>query len=77
MRLWDLRVPQCQAVLKAPCQPTVAFDQQGLVFAVGLDKGCIKLYDASAYDQGPFENFVVSLWGWMPFIFRSLLLHIM
>jgi hypothetical protein len=46
-------------VLKAPCVPTVAFDQQGLVFAVGLDKGSIKLYDASNYDQGPFENFVV------------------
>lgn len=59
VRLWDLRVPQCQAVLKAPCVPTVAFDQQGLVFAVGLDKGSIKLYDASNYDQGPFENFVV------------------
>ena len=63
MRLWDLRVPQCQAVLKAPCQPAVAFDQQGLVFAVGLDKGLIKLYDANQYDKGPFENFVVSLPG--------------
>jgi hypothetical protein len=56
-------VPQCQAVLKAPCVPTVAFDQQGLVFAVGLDKGSIKLYDASNYDQGPFENFVVGVAG--------------
>jgi len=70
IRLWDLRVPQCQAVLQAHCQPTVAFDQQGLVFAVGLDNGSIKLYDAGNYEQGPFENFVVSgvgrgggLWG--------------
>jgi hypothetical protein len=38
-------------------------DQQGLVFAVGLDKGSIKLYDASAYDHGPFENFTVSSYG--------------
>lgn len=60
IRLWDLRVPQCQAVLQAHCQPTVAFDQQGLVFAVGLDNGSIKLYDAGNYEQGPFENFVVA-----------------
>lgn len=59
VRLWDLRVPQCQAVLQAPCQPAIAFDQQGLVFAVGLDCGVIKLYDAAGYDQGPFETFVV------------------
>ena len=39
----------------------MAFDQQGLVFAVRLDKRLIKLYDANQYDQGPFENFVVSL----------------
>lgn len=63
VRLWDLRVPQCQAVLQAHCQPTVAFDQQGLVFAVGLDNGSIKLYDAGNFEQGPFENFVVSVWG--------------
>jgi COMPASS component SWD2 len=59
IRLWDLRSTQCQAVLQCPCQPTVAFDQQGLVFAVGLDNGIIKLYDASHYDQGPFETFMV------------------
>jgi hypothetical protein len=27
---------------------------------VRLDKGLKKLYDANQYDQGPFENFVVS-----------------
>lgn len=59
VRLWDLRTPHCQAVLQTPSQPSVAFDQQGLVFAVGLDSGVIKLYDASGYQQGPFETFVV------------------
>lgn len=59
VRLWDLRTPQCQAILHAPAHPTVAFDQQGLVFAVGLDNGVIKLYDPAHYEQGPFETFVV------------------
>eukprot|EP00878_Enallax_costatus_P013899 GHUV01014534.1.p1 GENE.GHUV01014534.1~~GHUV01014534.1.p1 ORF type:complete len:275 (+),score=51.67 GHUV01014534.1:210-1034(+) len=59
VRLWDLRTSQCQAVLQTPCQPTIALDQQGLVFAVGLDNGIIKLFDASHYEQGPFETFVV------------------
>jgi hypothetical protein len=38
----------------------VAFDQQGLVFAVGADNGIIKLYDVGGYQQGPFDVFVVS-----------------
>jgi WD40 repeat protein len=59
VRLWDVRTPQCQAVLTCPCQATVAYDQQGLVFAVGLDNGLIKLFDAGNYEQGPFETFTV------------------
>jgi COMPASS component SWD2 len=59
VRLWDVRTPQCQAVLTCPCQPTVAYDQQGLVFAVGLDNGLIKLLDAGNYESGPFETFTV------------------
>ncbi|WIA36692.1 hypothetical protein OEZ86_007970 [Tetradesmus obliquus] len=59
VRLWDVRTPQCQAVLTCPCQATVAYDQQGLVFAVGLDNGIIKLFDAGNYEQGPFETFTV------------------
>jgi hypothetical protein len=39
----------------------VAYDQQGLVFAVGLDNGLIKLFDAGNYDSGPFETFTVRL----------------
>lgn len=61
VRLWDIRTSQCQAVLAGcPSQPTVAIDQQGLVFAVGLANGVIKLYDASHYEQGPFDTFTVS-----------------
>lgn len=60
VRLWDLNSQYCVAVLSAPAQPVAAFDQQGLVFAVGADAGVIKLYDAAGYTKGPFETIVVS-----------------
>lgn len=60
VRVWDLRTPQCQAILPVNSHPCVAFDQQGLVFAVGADNGIIKLYDVGGYQQGPFDVFVVS-----------------
>jgi WD40 repeat protein len=63
VRVWDLRTPQCQAILPVNSHPCVAFDQQGLVFAVGADNGIIKLYDVGGYQQGPFDVFVVSGWG--------------
>ncbi|KAI8468786.1 MAG: histone H3 methyltransferase complex and RNA cleavage factor II complex, subunit SWD2 [Monoraphidium minutum] len=59
VRLWDLRTPVCQAVLTTPAPPVAAFDQQGLVFAVGTSGGVIRLYDAAQYVKGPFETFVV------------------
>ncbi len=46
VRLWDLRTPTCQGLLELECQATAAYDQQGLVFAVGAEAGIIKLYDA-------------------------------
>lgn len=59
MRLWDLRTNVCQGLLYTPGQPCVAFDQQGLIFAVSADSGVIKLYDSSNFDKGPFDTFVV------------------
>lgn len=59
VRLWDLRTPQCQGLLQAPGLPTVAFDEQGLVFCVGAESGVVKLYDARNYAQGPFTAFTV------------------
>lgn len=32
-------------------RPTVAFDQQGLVFAVAMEGGAIKLFDSRSYDK--------------------------
>lgn len=60
VRLWDLRSGVCTAMLQAPGLPTVAFDEQGLVFCVGAESGLIKLYDARNYASGPFAAFVVA-----------------
>lgn len=40
-------------------RPTVAYDQQGLVFAVAMEGGAIKLFDSRSYDKGPFDTFLV------------------
>ncbi|KAL6770014.1 hypothetical protein ACKKBG_A33260 [Auxenochlorella protothecoides x Auxenochlorella symbiontica] len=60
VRLWDLRQPHCQAMLQTPGLPTVAYDEQGLVFCVGAESGVVKLYDARNYGQGPFAAFTVA-----------------
>ena len=59
VRLWDIRNGQCTALLQAPGLPTVAWDEQGLVFCVGTESGVVKLYDARNYSSGPFNTFVV------------------
>ena len=33
----------CQALLQAPGLPTVAYDEQGLVFCVGAESGVVKM----------------------------------
>ncbi|KAK9787371.1 hypothetical protein WJX73_005201 [Symbiochloris irregularis] len=60
VRLWDLRANQCQGYLRTPGPPCAAFDQQGLVFCVGIDSGILKLYDARNFQQGPFSTFTIS-----------------
>ncbi|KAM7267975.1 hypothetical protein ACFE04_010141 [Oxalis oulophora] len=59
VRIWDLRVTACQGILRLRGRPTVAYDQQGLVFAVAMEGGAIKLFDSRSYDKGPFDTFLV------------------
>ncbi|KAL8251327.1 hypothetical protein R6Q59_035020 [Mikania micrantha] len=59
VRIWDLRVNSCQGILHLRGRPTVAYDQQGLVFAVSMEGGAIKLFDSRSYDKGPFDTFLV------------------
>ena len=57
LRLWDLRTPVCSGALRASRTPTCAWDQQGLVFAAASDEGVVKMFDARAYEAGPFAAF--------------------
>ncbi|XP_024404060.1 protein ANTHESIS POMOTING FACTOR 1 [Physcomitrium patens] len=59
VRLWDLRTNVCQGLLRVRGRPAVAYDQQGLVFAVAMEGGAIKLFDVRSYDKGPFDTFLV------------------
>ncbi|CAM6017674.1 unnamed protein product [Sphagnum balticum] len=59
VRLWDLRINICQGLLRVRGRPAVAYDQQGLVFAVAMEGGAIKLFDVRSYDKGPFDTFLV------------------
>ncbi|KAG6332493.1 hypothetical protein ID866_6595 [Astraeus odoratus] len=55
VRLWDLRVPTCRGLLNLPSAPVVAYDNSGLVFAVGVNRySRILLYDQANYDKAPF-----------------------
>lgn len=40
-----------QGILHLRGRPTVAYDQQGLVFAVSMEGGAIKLFDSRSYDK--------------------------
>ncbi|KAJ8440773.1 hypothetical protein Cgig2_005504 [Carnegiea gigantea] len=46
-------------ILRLRGRPAVAYDQQGLVFAVAMEGGAIKLFDSRSYDKGPFDTFLV------------------
>lgn len=60
LRLWDLRLPDCQNVLHFSGRPTAAFDPDGLIFAVGVNSESIKLYDTRVHGRGSFNTFKVS-----------------
>lgn len=72
VRLWDLRDSACQGVLTTPGQPCANFDEQGLVFAVAVESGVIKLYDVRGYDKGPFDTFQVAELVNSPLVFSDL-----
>lgn len=55
IRIWDLGIPKCRGVIKntslaGKVDPVIAFDQAGLVFAIG-GNGIIALYDLKKYDK--------------------------
>jgi COMPASS component SWD2 len=55
VRVWDLRTPQCRGLLNLPASGVVAWDNSGLVFAVGINEfQRILLYDHANFDKAPF-----------------------
>ncbi|KAG2611777.1 hypothetical protein PVAP13_4KG111440 [Panicum virgatum] len=59
VRIWDLHVNVCQGILRLRGRPSVAYDKQGLVFAVAMEGEAIKLFDSRSYDKSPFDTFLV------------------
>ena len=54
-RQWDLRTPTCRGLLSLPVPPIIAYDSNGIVFAVAVNNyHRILLYDQANYDQAPF-----------------------
>jgi len=56
IRLWDLRSPLCQGLMKTNGTPIGAFDPAGLIFAAGIDNSTIRLFDIRTFDKGPFVS---------------------
>ncbi|KAI6243610.1 WD repeat-containing protein 82 [Aphelenchoides fujianensis] len=54
MRLWDLRVQSCQAIVMQNSPGIASFDRNGMVFAVALGSKVVKMYDIRHFDRGPF-----------------------
>ncbi|PRP79162.1 hypothetical protein PROFUN_09335 [Planoprotostelium fungivorum] len=61
VRLWDLNTNVCQGLMSSPrFKPgRVAFDTEGLIFAVAGSMSTIKLFDVQLYQRGPFASFTV------------------
>ena len=60
VRLWDLKSPNCQALLHTTGGvPLVSFDHSGVVFAVGLGSSQLRLYSLANFSKGPFLSVTV------------------
>jgi len=57
VRLWDLRSDNCQGVMHVSGRPVTSYDQEGLIFAAGVNSQVIRLYDLRSFDKGPFTSF--------------------
>lgn len=57
VRLWDLKSPSCQGLIRLDEPPVASFDPEGLIFAIGVEAKEVRLYDLRQYDKGPFITF--------------------
>merc|ERR1740124_542483 len=58
VRLWDLRQQKAVAVVRCAQQPVCAFDNEGLIFAIGASRTSLKLFDLRNYSGGAFTSFL-------------------
>jgi len=59
VRLWDLRTNACQGLIRRTGRACVAFDTQGLIFAVATSNNSVRLYDPRSFHEGPFNTFSI------------------
>jgi COMPASS component SWD2 len=59
VRLWDLRSPLCQGLIRAPGPALVAADPQSTVFAVAGCGNTIQLLDQTKCERGAFATFTL------------------
>ena len=58
IRLWDLRSPGSQGVIRnIPGRTIAAFDPEGRIFAAGVNSESIRLFDTRQLQSGPFASF--------------------
>jgi COMPASS component SWD2 len=57
VRLWDLRTPICQGLFPLQGHPLIAFDPEGIVFAISVNENsCIMLYDVRNFTNVSLQN---------------------
>lgn len=59
VRLWDLRLPDCQGVFEIGSRGAVGYDPSGVVAGVATGTNQVMLYDVRSFDKGPFDTFSV------------------
>lgn len=58
VRLWDLRSSGAHGLMEnLKDRPVVSFDPEGILFAVGINREYVKMYDLRSWDKGPFTTF--------------------
>lgn len=57
VRLWDLRSPNCQGVLRIGGRPAVGYDPSGLVFGIATSFHGLRLFDSRNAEKGSFGTF--------------------
>eukprot|EP00992_Anisonema_acinus_P009617 TRINITY_DN5812_c0_g1_i2.p2 TRINITY_DN5812_c0_g1~~TRINITY_DN5812_c0_g1_i2.p2 ORF type:complete len:198 (-),score=54.28 TRINITY_DN5812_c0_g1_i2:10-603(-) len=57
VRSWDIRQRACTSRLHVKGRPSVAFDPNGLVFAVASAFNMVRLFDVRKVTEGPFATF--------------------